>query len=178
MSGILGRIAKSFFVNLLFCGLALLTIFLLVRGADSLSDRIRQSLADASLASLLVRVGDYRAQMLLWCLIIFAISWLTSSLFLASAEQVRPENRQQGGSRLGLWVFMLIATLGLLTITAWFNLFRSGLAGFLSFDAFGSVLVVAVLLNVLAFYLATGLVVKQVMRPSVPFAEGLPKFWS
>ena len=42
----LGRIAKSFFLNLLCGGLALAVVYLLLRDADSLIARIRQSLAE------------------------------------------------------------------------------------------------------------------------------------
>jgi hypothetical protein len=178
MSGSFGRIAKSLGVNILFLLLALGAVYLLVRGADSLSETSRLALRLASAASLDIRVGDARSQLMVWTLAIFVISWLTSSLFLLSAEQARPITREDGKQRMGMWAAMLMLTLGMVGFVAWFTLFHTSVNALLSLYTFGSTIALCVVLNLLAYYLATALAVKRTMRPSVPLGEAMPSFWS
>jgi hypothetical protein len=176
MGGMFGRIARSFFINFFFLLLALGLIFLLVRGIDALSEDVLRRYQ--TLNSRLTVVGDTRGRLMIWCVVIFLSSWITSSLFLVSAERVRPENRSQGASRLGLWVVLLILTVGVIAFYSWFGLFRNSILVYLASDSFGPALIGGIILNLLAYYFATGLAVKRTMRPSVPFGEALPAFGS
>jgi magnesium-transporting ATPase (P-type) len=176
MGGVFGRIGKSFFINALFLLIALGLVFILVRGVDALSEDVLRRYETPN--ARLTIVSDTRSTMMIWCLVIFLTSWITSSLFLVSAERVRPDNRAQGASRLGLWVLLLIVTVAIVAFDVWFSLFRNSILVYLETDAFGPALVGGILLSLLAYYLATGLAVKRTMRPSVPFGEALPTFWS
>jgi len=176
MGAIMWRVAKSFFVHLFFMLPVLLLVYLVVQGQDSLSDSVRATLKTAR--SLSTRLADARGELMTWCFAGFLISWLASSLFLASAERASPANEREARSRLGLWSFLLITVIALLAVNYWFSLLGARVNVSLASNTF----ILAVLIGgfgiLLSYYLATGLVVRRVMRPSVPLAAGLPTFWS
>lgn len=176
MGALMWRIAKALFVHLPMMLVVLGMIYLVVQGQESLGIAVRQQYAGASSQALLAVLDDARGDILTWCFACFVMSWLAASLFLVSAERARPTNEPEARSRIGLWSFLLLATIAFLFAHGWYSLLRPRL------DLMPGTFIVAVLIAgvgvVLAYYLATGLMVRRVMRPSVPLAAGLPNLWS
>jgi hypothetical protein len=176
MGAIMWRAAKSFFVHLFMLLLALLLIYFIVQGQDSLSSNVRDTLKTAR--SLATRLDDARGELMMWCFVGFLISWLASSLFLASAERAAPANEAEARCRLGLWSFLLILVIAMLGANYWLSLLGAQVNVTLASNTFMAAVLIGGLAVVVAYYFATGLIVKRVMRPSVPLAAGLPTFWS
>lgn len=177
MSGTFGRIAKSFLVNLLLMVIVIGVVFLMIQGVSSLDPTVRAGLTPRRQEA---RVADMRTLMLMWCLVAFLISWIASSLFLAVAERTLPSHVAEARSRMTLWTILLFTTIALLALTCWLILFqgRTGISEYITFENWGPVLIVSIVLSLISYYLATGLAVKTSMRPSVPLGEAFPRFWS
>lgn len=176
MGAILWRIVKSFFIHLPILLITLALIYFLCDGQESLSLAVREQYRGASSRALTTVIGDARGDLMMWALAGFAISWLTSSLFLAACERSAPANEREARGKLGLWSFLLIATILLAAANGWLSLLRAQAS--LLTGTFMAVLLIAGLGILAAYYLATGLMVRRVMRPSVPLAAGLPARWN
>jgi hypothetical protein len=176
VGAVMWRVVKSFFVHLPLLLLALLLIYFLCQGQDVLNFVVREQYRGASSRALLTVLGDARGDLMMWCTVAFAVSWLSSSLFLAAAERATPANEVEAGTKLGLWSFLLIVTIVIAVANGWRELARAQAT--LMSGTFLSVLVLTGLLVLAAYFLSTGLMVRRVMRPSVPLAAALPTRWS
>jgi magnesium-transporting ATPase (P-type) len=178
MAAIMMRVIKSFFLHLLILLAALGLVYLIVAGQESLSPELRLRYQGRPPAVLLGLVENARGTLMMWVFTCFLVSWLSSSLFLAMAERSRPANEREAANKKGLWAGMLVVTLAAIAFTAWLNLIEPGVSIALASGTFMTALLVGGILAVLAYYLATALAVKLVMRPSVPLATAMPSFWS
>lgn len=176
MGAIMWRMVKSLFVHLPLMLLALGAIYFVCQGHESLSQVIREQYRGSSSKALLTVLGDARGDLMKWTFVGFVASWLASCLFLASAERARPANENEAGSKLGLWSFLLIATIAALAAYGWISLTRAQAS--LLPGTFMASLLISGLAVLAAYYLSTALMVRRVMRPSVPLAAGLPARWS
>jgi lipid-A-disaccharide synthase-like uncharacterized protein len=176
MGAVMWRIAKAFFVHLPILLLTLGCIYFATSGQDSLSIAVRERYRGASSQALLTVLGDARGDLLTWCAAAFAVSWLASSLFLVAAQRTYPANEAEAGSRIGLWSLLLVVTIGFAVGNGWLALVRARLD--LLTQSFFLAAILGGLGLLLAYYLSTGLMVKRVMRPSVPLAAALPSQWS
>lgn len=176
MGAIMWRVVKSFFVHLPLMLLVLAIIYFICQGQDNLNQAIREQYRGASSRALLTVLGDARGDLMMWCFIGFGFSWLTSSLFLALAERFRPANEHEASSKIGLWSFLLLLTIAVTSVTGWLSLMRAHSS--LLPGSFMAAILVAALGMLAAYYLGTALMVRRVMRPSVPLAAGFPARWS
>lgn len=131
----------------------------LFNNPDQLEAR-RQALAGAAVMGLAVAMA--------W-------SWLTSAIFLLVSNGFRPGVASHSQRLMGLWCGLLFLALAGIAAVGWWQIW----AGALNFDfntarlaAVGGVTFVAVLI---AYYLGTGLPVKNEVKASVPFAVLLPQ---
>jgi hydrogenase-4 membrane subunit HyfE len=173
---VMWRLAKSFFVHLPMGLLGLVLIYFICQGQDSLNDGVRAQYAGVASRSLLTLLEDARGDLMLWCATAMLVSWILSGFFLSSAERARPANEAEGGASIGLWSFMLILLLVFMAAYGWAKLDRAQeilLSGTMLLAVAAGALACLV-----AYYLSTGLMVKRVMRPSVPLAAALPTRWS
>lgn len=169
------RILKAFGLHLVVFILFGLAIYFLSSGETALSETIRTNFADNP--EQLRQIGEDAVwQLLTWCLLALAASWIIASLWLFTAERCRPAVPAEGSSRLGSWAVGLFATLAAAAVIGWRLVWSRGVsADFSSGTLFlGMVLVIVAVL--LAYYLATAMFVKLVMKRSVPFSSLLPHY--
>jgi len=178
MGAVMWRLAKSLFVHIAVLVLALLLIYLVARGQESLSAEVLTRYQGRSPAALLTVLADARGEIVTWAAIGIAISWIASAIFLAVAERTTAANEREARRLIGLWAGMLIVTVALLAANSWLRLFSAGITGDLAASTFIACVLIGGLAVLIAYWLSTGLVVKRVMRPSVPLAAALPSFWS
>lgn len=178
MGAIMWRVMKSFFLHLALLLATLGLIWLIVQGQDALSPAVRMRFQGRSAQALLTLVDDERGRLMSWCFIGFLMSWIASSLFLAVAERARPASEAEARRKIGLWSLMLFAVIAFLIFTAWLNLIDAGTSASLASGTFTTALLVGGIGTILAYYLATALMVRQVMRPSVLLASAFPTIWS
>jgi|GEM_PF-4108179 len=178
MGAIMWRVVKSFFLHVALMLLALGLIWLVVQGQDALSAAVRLRYQGRSAQALLTVLEDQRGRLMMWCFISFLVSWLASSVFLAAAERARPAGEIEAKGKIGLWSLMLVVTIVFVIFTAWLNLIEAGVSASLSSGTFLTAVLIGGIATVLAYYFATGLMVRRVMRPSVPLATALPTTWS
>lgn len=176
MGAIMWRMVKSLFVHLPLMLLTLSLIYFICQGQESLSQVIREQYRGASSRALLTVLGDVRGDLLIWTFAGFAISWVASCLFLTTSERTRPANEVEAGSKTGLWSFLLVLTIVGVAANAWLSLARAQSS--LMPGTFMAAILVSGLGVLAAYYLSTALMVRRVMRPSVPLAAGFPTRWS
>ncbi|HYJ31508.1 MAG TPA: hypothetical protein VEW25_14350 [Allosphingosinicella sp.] len=178
MGAIMWRVVKSFFLHVVLMLVALGLIWLVVQGQDALSAAVRLRYQGRSAQALMTVLEDERGRLMMWCFIAFLVSWLASSVFLAASERARPAGEIEARSKIGLWSLMLVVTIAFLMFSAWLNLIESGVSTSLASATFLTAVLIGGVSTVLAYYFATALMVRRVMRPSVPLATALPTTWS
>jgi hypothetical protein len=178
MGAIAWRMTKALFIHLAILAVALGLIYLAAQGQESLSAEVRARYQGRSPLALLTVLSDARGELMMWAGVGLLASWLCTSLFVISAERAQPCNDREAASRIGLWSGLLLVALSLQAFYGWLNLLRAGVSGELTPSTFMVAVAVGLIATVVAYWLATGLVVRRVMRPSVPLAAVLPTRWS
>ncbi len=178
LAAIVQRIIKSFVVHLVLLLIALVLVYGAVRGQDSLGTAMRMQYDGQSSDVLLQLVADARGRIMTWCLISFGVSWVASSMFLATAQRTQPSNDLHAASRRGLWSVLLLFVVAAMAILAWLRLYGVGVSTDLASGTFLIALIGGAILVLTGFYLGCALAVKASMRPSVPGATALPAFWN
>ncbi len=119
---------------------------------------------------------DTRSALILAAVLTFGAGFLCSALWLLIAERSAPVDNDSARSQTGSWAGLLLLALLLGLILWWVQIWMP----LISHNLVAGVLVKtvpAVLAGAaLAYYLATGLLVKNAMRPSVPLASSLFHF--
>lgn len=181
MNGVFVVRAMKAFVIFLIIALVLLGLAYYVTGSfDSASQEVRRQYDGVldPVRSVTRVLEGARFQLMQWILASSLAAWLCASLFLIQAEQFDARNVQEGASKLVSWLILFVLTIGL-TAGIWYgSVSVEDVASMILADNYLMVLVTTFILLPLGYWLATGLAVKGVMRPSVPVSGLLPRFWS
>lgn len=144
-------------------------LFIYWLGSDqsAIAESVRSTYSDRP-ASLEVIRSDAIWQVLQWLLRGLAASWILASLWLLAADKDEPKTPKEGARRTGMWVALLLVSLGFVTFMGWLLIFSKPVSEELAASVLtgGTVVVPAAALT--AYYLATALLVKITMRHSVP----------
>lgn len=150
-------------------------IYALGQGQDTVAEGVRRQYADRP--GILDEIRSESVwQIIKWCILAIAASWVLASLWLVSAERQRPATPEEGASKLGSWIGMLILSLLAMAIIGWSIIWRNSVQLDLATGTLTIGMIAVGLATFLAYYLGTGMSVKTVMRPSVPLSRALPNF--
>jgi len=167
------RLVISMLIPVLIGIVISLVVYLLYADESSLSEAVRQRFSDDPL-TISEALSTAYWEIVFWCALSIVLGIVFSSMWLVIAERQRPANRTEGASMLSLWLmFFVLNVLGMMIIgyiRVWSNP--------VSNDLTSGVLIQASLLvafgTALAYFLATAIGVKTVMRPSVPGSGVMP----
>jgi magnesium-transporting ATPase (P-type) len=142
-------------------------------GESALSDATRDQYRDNPALIDQIRT-DALWHLLNWAFLSLAASWLLASLWLFIAERQRPRTPAEGAAKRGLWVILLLVTLAAMAAIGWSRLAQTGVTMDLAASTMTTGILTVSFTVLLAYFTATAMSVKQVMRPSVPFSSILP----
>lgn len=175
------RIGKSLLIHVL-VGLAVLaTIWFMADAFEdaSLALQAKYAEADDMGASVMNELGEARGHLLAWGILALTISWLSSSLFIALAQNRGARGYSEGGSLFATWIGLFIFTMLGAVVAWWRQVSLLDIGSLVASTNYSISLVIGFIGTALAYYLATGVAVRLSMKPSVPLSDVLlPKFWN
>lgn len=168
------RALWSFLIHLVIGLLAAGVVLLLTRDQDALAGELLGQLFNNP-EQLDARRGAVAAAAFMTLGVSMLVSWLASAAFLLASDGFRPDVARRSSAMMGPWFLLLLLALAGIGVALWWQVWASAL----NFDfntgrlvGVGAVSFFAVLI---AYYLGTGLPVKNEVKASVPFAVLLPQ---
>lgn len=172
------RIGKVFAIHLVFAGLLYGLALYVMGNFDNASLAIREQYDSNEVMQLL---GAAKSKMIGWYVAAMAGSWLLASLFVAIAQRRRLIVRAASEARgsMGLWFALFVLALGLTAFFFWRQITLADVAQMLLDGKYLLMVTLGFVVQMLAFWLSSGLAVTVTLKPAVPLAESiLPDFWN
>lgn len=173
MNGSLIRVFWSLLIHLAWLAVGIGILYLAGGSETSLNEVTRSQYSDSPAVLDDIR-GEAQWQLVYWLSLALSVSWVLSGIWLLIADRQRPRTPLEGGSKRGLWVILLIATLFIMAFIGWSRVWRTAIQVDLAAGMLAAGVLTVSLSVFFAYFTSTGISVKPVMRPSVPFSNLLP----
>jgi hypothetical protein len=167
------RVFSSLLVHIGFVAVAAGLVYFLGSSENAVLEAVRTQYADDPAALEEIRSGAVW-KLIDWILLSLTASWALSSLWLLLAERQKPRTYEEGASHRGLWILFLLLSLAATAAIGWVRIWSSHVLGDLAANVVSGGMLILALSVLLAYWAATAVSVKTVMRPSVPLCNLLP----